>query len=393
MFGLFKRRVRKSGEAWRDARLFAGLSDRELEAVEKTIERRTIAAGETIVEEGDPAEDLFLVAAGSAEVLKKEPKTERQHRIGTVEAGEVVGELALFDKLPRSASVRAVEPCEVVVIPFQALRPKPGARNDAERALATAYHKLVLNMAGALSSRMRAQADESLASAQRRTVMGQFVVNLLILLCAYVFLLEGLTKLGDRLPTNTSYVSIPLQVLFGVGSWMFIRGTGYPLRQFGIGFNALIGSFVEAVVFTVPVLALLTGVKWISMKVGIVPDGQLVEHPDIAARLVEPRILTLLIVYSVSSAVQELIVRGALQSSLEMFLTGPRRVTQAIMVSALLFSVTHLHMSFAFAALAFLPGLFWGWLFARRRNLLGVTLSHIAVGGYVFFIMGVRLQG
>jgi membrane protease YdiL (CAAX protease family) len=37
------------------------------------------------------------------------------------------------------------------------------------------------------------------------------------------------------------------------------------------------------------------------------------------------------------------------------------------------------------------PGLFWGWLYARRPNLIGPTISHIAVGAFVFFIMGVNV--
>ena len=94
---------------------------------------------------------------------------------------------------------------------------------------------------------------------------------------------------------------------------------------------------------------------------------------------------------ALSSAVQELIVRGALQSSLESFLTGENSKRNAIIVSGLLFAVTHLHMSFLFAALVLLPGMFWGWLFARRRNLLGVTLSHIVVGAFVFFVLGIKL--
>ncbi len=151
-------------------------------------------------------------------------------------------------------------------------------------------------------------------------------------------------------------------------------------------------SAVEALVLTVPVLAILTGIKWLILWLrGSLGEVALIAYPDVAARLSEPQVTRLFAVYVVSCAVQELIVRGALQSSLEMFLTGPRRVLQAVLVSALLFSMTHLHMSFLFAALAFLPGLFWGWLFARRRNLAGVTLSHIALGAYVFFIMGVGL--
>jgi hypothetical protein len=53
--------------------------------------------------------------------------------------------------------------------------------------------------------------------------------------------------------------------------------------------------------------------------------------------------------------------------------------------------VNHLHLSFAFAAAAFVPGLFWGWLFTRHRNLVGPTLSHVVVGTYVFFVMGVPM--
>jgi membrane protease YdiL (CAAX protease family) len=34
---------------------------------------------------------------------------------------------------------------------------------------------------------------------------------------------------------------------------------------------------------------------------------------------------------------------------------------------------------------------FWGWLFARRRNLAGPTLSHFVVGAFVFFVLGISL--
>lgn len=34
------------------------------------------------------------------------------------------------------------------------------------------------------------------------------------------------------------------------------------------------------------------------------------------------------------------------------------------------------------------PALFWGWLYHRRRNLVGPALSHLVIGGYVFFILG-----
>jgi membrane protease YdiL (CAAX protease family) len=39
---------------------------------------------------------------------------------------------------------------------------------------------------------------------------------------------------------------------------------------------------------------------------------------------------------------------------------------------------------------AFVPGLFWGWMFAKQRSLVGVTVSHIAVGLWAIFALGVH---
>ena len=39
----------------------------------------------------------------------------------------------------------------------------------------------------------------------------------------------------------------------------------------------------------------------------------------------------------------------------------------------------------------FISLLFWGWLFLRRRHLIGPTLSHFLVGAFLFFVLGVSL--
>src|SRR5690606_26830326 len=117
----------------------------------------------------------------------------------------------------------------------------------------------------------------------------------------------------------------------------------------------------------------------------------LIEHPDIWAQFSTGRIQILAGVYAASSAVQELIVRGALQSMLERFLTGRYRRLRAITVCTLLFSVSHLHTGLLFTLVVLIPGFCWGLLFARNRNLIGVIVSHVIIGLYVFFVLGVRL--
>lgn len=86
---------------------------------------------------------------------------------------------------------------------------------------------------------------------------------------------------------------------------------------------------------------------------------------------------------------QELIVRGVLQSSFYEFITGRHRNFWAILLSNLLFSITHMHLSLAASFIVFVPGLFWGWLYSRYRTLVGVIFSHLFIGIWAFFIVGI----
>jgi membrane protease YdiL (CAAX protease family) len=62
----------------------------------------------------------------------------------------------------------------------------------------------------------------------------------------------------------------------------------------------------------------------------------------------------------------------------------------SILVSNLVFAAAHSHTSFAFAMVAFLPGLFWGWIFARTNSLIVSAASHFIIGGAGIFLFGVE---
>ncbi|HGC5656427.1 hypothetical protein SFB48_01050 [Legionella pneumophila] len=50
----------------------------------------------------------------------------------------------------------------------------------------------------------------------------------------------------------------------------------------------------------------------------------------------------------------------------------------------------HTHLGLTFASLTFIAGLFWGWLFHRQKSLLGVSVSHVILGVWSLFIVGLR---
>lgn len=398
MFERFKRKGKRkpAPRTWRDTDLFRRMTDAELDEMSPFVRPIELSPGNTLVREGEPATDVFLVASGTLDVVTRDDEGDREIVIGEVCHGEVVGEVAVFDELPRSATVRARTDCLVYSVAFHDLRPAHDlvARSTMDprpKSIRRAYHKLLENLAASLADRFRERNAELRDAAKHRDAVGSFLVNILLLVCFYTFLLSGLERL-ENAPANTSYISIPIQIVFALGSWRFIRGTGYPLEGFGLSTKHFFGSIAESVLFTAPVLALLTALKWLMLLVRGNPNGvPLIEHIDVLARMTDVALFPLVTIYALSSIVQELIVRCALQSSLQMFLLEPGRRTKAIVISALIFAMTHLHMSFLFAAAAFLPGIFWGWLYARRPNLAGVAFSHIAVGCYVFFIMGVRI--
>jgi membrane protease YdiL (CAAX protease family) len=251
--------------------------------------------------------------------------------------------------------------------------------------------ELVEQLGVLLATRLRRSSEDEAEAADQRVVMGELLVKVIVLLCSYALLLSALPAL-DLDITNTTTISLPIIAVFGIGSWRFLRKTGRPLSEFGLGVKNFFPALIESAVLTLPFCSLLAGLKWIALRIHQPwNDLPLFEHTDWKHRLAEPYVVKLLVVYFASSAVQEMIVRSALQSSLEGFLVGPRRREVTLFVCALMFAINHLHMSFVFASLAFVPGIFWGWLFWRRRNLIGPVLSHFVVGAFVFFVLGVSL--
>lgn len=85
--------------------LFRELSPRSLRRLAKLCVVRHFAAGSVLIEEGGTGLGLFVLTSGSVEVARAIPGG--QLHLATLGPGEVVGELALIDDRPRSASVTA----------------------------------------------------------------------------------------------------------------------------------------------------------------------------------------------------------------------------------------------------------------------------------------------
>jgi CRP-like cAMP-binding protein len=90
--------------------LFAGLDRAHLEDVLAVGRRVSFAAGQAVVERGDPGDAMYIMLGGAAEV----DVGGRYHRLVR---GDFFGEMAVLAGRPREATVRAVEPLEALQIP------------------------------------------------------------------------------------------------------------------------------------------------------------------------------------------------------------------------------------------------------------------------------------
>src|SRR5207253_2881397 len=88
----------------------------ELAIFRAALERRTFAKGEVLVREGEPGDELFILARGTASVHLRQPGRARAERINTFSAGTVFGEVALLDRETRSATVEADSPVTCYVL-------------------------------------------------------------------------------------------------------------------------------------------------------------------------------------------------------------------------------------------------------------------------------------
>ncbi len=86
--------------------LFKDLAAEKLVELAELFTSKNVNSGETIIEEGELGDGLFLVASGRFRVIHREENQETI--LGEVGRGELIGELSLLTQQPRAASVVAI---------------------------------------------------------------------------------------------------------------------------------------------------------------------------------------------------------------------------------------------------------------------------------------------
>lgn len=95
--------------------LLAKLSEADLRSLTAVGRERTYASGEAIVREGDPGDSLHLIVEGSVRITMLSPDG-NERTIAVLEQHDCIGDLALLDGRPRSATAIATTTTRTLLI-------------------------------------------------------------------------------------------------------------------------------------------------------------------------------------------------------------------------------------------------------------------------------------
>ncbi|HTN79404.1 MAG TPA: cyclic nucleotide-binding domain-containing protein [Acidimicrobiales bacterium] len=99
-------------------RTFQGLDLEEQKDLASQLNERKVPAGAAITSQGDPATAFYMLKAGSAEVVQVGADG-NERKLRDYAEGDSFGEVAILERSPRTATVRALTDCVVLELPAE----------------------------------------------------------------------------------------------------------------------------------------------------------------------------------------------------------------------------------------------------------------------------------
>jgi CRP/FNR family cyclic AMP-dependent transcriptional regulator len=129
--------------ALRNVLFFAGLSDQELQTLANSLEKRAFGKGMIIFHKRSPGDTMYIIESGKVRIFILSASGQ-EISVNIYGPGNIFGELALLDGLPRSAGAIALEKTVTLTL----------HRDDFLRHL-EAYPRMAQSIIEVLSARLR----------------------------------------------------------------------------------------------------------------------------------------------------------------------------------------------------------------------------------------------
>lgn len=283
-----------------------------------------------------------------------------------LKAGDVIGADAI--------SIKATEPSLLIAI----------TQNELHAASKNLHIKLLTKIVEQLTKR-EAETKKAFKTFE------MFVISLLFVISLYTMSLIPLLEFVHYFGVST-IVDVALLLSFSLLVFIIMKKSAYPLATYGVTFNKWGTYMREATILTLPFLLFFLFLKWVLIT--FIPTYSHIPLLNPAAAFANihftyTTFFVTILIYIGFAFIQEFIARCGLQTAFYRFMPySKNNQLKAIFLSNVIFAMAHTHMGTVFALAAFIPGLFWGWLYARQNSIIGVSVSHILIGIWVLFVLG-----
>ncbi len=380
--------------------LFACLSRQQLRLVLPHIKFKKYKHGRVLLQEGarNPGK-IYIILDGQISITKEgvSPLESRpaDYELAVLRRAEIFGELSFVDGKPSSVSFLAKTDVTLAVADLSASRRRQTVRRVREIVASKLRSHLARQADESVILRMNSLQLENQLAAYRSGV-GHIVMTILCVLSVYTLTLSFLPAFKNE--THANFALSPLIIiLFALTFSLVIATSGLPARFFGLQLDNWREALALSVRASVLFLLAFLFVKWLLISTSPSFAGvSLLGGADVElGGKVSPSATWYWLafgIYLLLTPMQEFVARSGIQAPLYAFLHGSEQKRRwcSIIASNLVFTAGHAHISLAFALAAFLPGILWGWVFAKTNSLLAAAVSHVIVGCTGLFLFGIE---
>lgn len=203
-----------------------------------------------------------------------------------------------------------------------------------------------------------------------RNQFSQFYVITLIMF----FLIACIPNTSTFSPDNQIAATWGWLVLFILPILGFIKKTGLSLADSGITINNLKKNIIEGCLLSIFLSALMVFYRYCT----IAPGEQFVSWKSFSS-FSTFQFYLYISTYWIHCYIQEFIARGVLQGLIQKFFEDSHFLFPIVLIS-FLFCAVHVQKSYYFAAITFVISIFFGCIYYRHKNLIGVSIVHYITG-------------
>jgi len=199
-------------------------------------------------------------------------------------------------------------------------------------------------------------------------------VCLFLSVSLYVFLIFLARNLDYQVQDSARIVEA---IFLGV-CLVIIRKSGFSFSSLGVTFHGAADSIRLVLPSTLILCAALVALKGLLIISGA---------PGLDQSLFIPGNFDLMFaLYLPVAIIQEFLARGVMQTAIASVLEERHSSLWAIITASALFGLVHIQLSVGVAFASFVFGMYWGHLYARRKCLAGVSLSHFLIGDTAYVL-------